>query len=161
VKLQLPSSVSSTQDLTALTLEVRDYARWFSHAVVKMHVAGSQVPRPPVLSPATTELLNELSATKTLNQKGLDELIAQLEDCKASAPTMTITLAAPAPGDLKQGLVTWCRQNIAPNMLINFTFSGSILGGMVVRFGSHVFDWSFRRQILANRQKFPEILRRV
>jgi hypothetical protein len=161
VNVQLPSSISSVQDLTSLILEVHDYARWFSHTVVKMRVAGSQVPRPPALSPAATELLNELNTAKALNQKGLDELITWLEDCKTSAPSLTITLAAPAPGDLKQSLVTWCRQNIAPNTLVNFTFSSSILGGMVVRFGSHVFDWSFRRKILAERQRFPEILRSV
>lgn len=159
--LQLPGSVSSSQDLAALILEVHDYARWFSHAVVKMHVTGAQIPRPPTLSPAAAELIEGLDSEKSLNQKGLDNIIAALEDCKATAQTLTITLAAPAPGDLKQQLVTWCRQNIAPTALVNFKFSSSILGGMVVHFGSHVFDWSFRRQILAEKARFPEILRRV
>lgn len=158
---QLPSSISSLQDVTALLLEVHEYARWFSHTVVKMHVTGASVPRPPVLSAAATELLDGLNADKNLNQKGLDELIAALEEHKATAPNMTITLAAPAHGELKQTLVAWCRQNIAPNILVTFKFNATLLGGMVVHYGSHVFDWSFKRQILAARHNFTEILRRV
>jgi hypothetical protein len=32
---------------------------------------------------------------------------------------------------------------------------------MVVVHGSRIYDWSFRRQILATREKFPEVLRNV
>jgi hypothetical protein len=159
--LQMPNSVSSMEDVTALALEVRDYARWFSHAVVKMHVNGTQIPKPPVVSPATSELIHDWGTKQPLNQKSLDNLITALEDFKLHAATMTITLAAPAGGDLKQQLVGWCRQNISADVLVNFRFNATLLGGMVVRLGSHVFDWSFRRQILASRDKFPEILRRV
>ena len=53
-----------------------------------------------------------------------------------------------------------CRP-VAPDVLVNFQFNATILGGMVVRYGSHVYDWSFRRQILAKRDTFPEVLRRV
>jgi hypothetical protein len=160
-KLQLPNSVASMQDLRALTLDVREYAKWFSHAVVKMHVNGTQVPKPPGVSAAASELIHAWGEQKQLNQKSLDELIETLEEIKSSAQSMTITLAAPPSGDLKQTLVTWCRENIAPGMLVSFKFNSTLLGGMVVHYGSHVFDWSFRRQILAARQTFPEILRRV
>jgi hypothetical protein len=159
--LQMPNSVSSLEDVTALVLEVREYARWFSHAVVKMHVNGTQVPRPPSVSPAASELIHEWGTKQPLNQKSLEGLITALEDFKQHATTMTITLAAPPGGDLKQQLVGWCRQNIAPDILVSFRFNATLLGGMVVRFGSRVYDWSFRRQILANREKFPEILRSV
>ncbi|HSE61421.1 MAG TPA: F0F1 ATP synthase subunit delta [Candidatus Saccharimonadales bacterium] len=149
------------QDLTALILEVREYAKWFSHAVVKMHVNGTQIPKPPSVSPATSELIHSWGAQQQLNQKSLDALIETLATFKASAQTMTITLAAPAPNDLKERLVEWCRKNIAPEVLVTFKFNATLLGGMVVRYGSHVFDWSFRRDILAAREKFPEVLRSV
>jgi hypothetical protein len=149
------------QDLTSLTLEVREYARWFSQSSVKQRMHVGHISDAPALTPAATELIQQWSAQKPLSQQRLDELIATLEGFKATAPSMTITLAAPAPGDLKQTLVGWCRQNISPDTLVTFKFNATILGGMVVHYGSHVFDWSFRRQILAARAKFPEILRRV
>lgn len=161
MKLQLPSSVSSLADVMALSLEVREFAKWFSHVSVKMHVTGSQVPSPPPQSDAARELIDGLLAAKNLNQASLDEMVTALEAYKTGAPSMTITLAAPAPGALRQELVTWARQNLAPNMLINFKFNATLLGGMVVRVGSHIFDWSFRRAILAERYKFAEVLRRV
>jgi F0F1-type ATP synthase delta subunit len=91
----------------------------------------------------------------------LDKLIETLEDYGTSAPIITITLAAPAPNSLKKTLIDWCRKNIAPNALIDFRFNATMLGGMVVQYGSRIYDWSFRRQILAARDKFPEILRNV
>ncbi len=145
----------------SLTLEVREYARWFSQAAIKQRVNAGQTAETPAITPAATELILQWAPKEQLNSKRLDELIAALEALKETAPSMTITLAAQAPGDLKKTLVGWCRQNISPDILVSFKFNATILGGMVVRFGSHVFDWSFRRQILASRAQFPEILRRV
>ncbi|HET8709361.1 MAG TPA: F0F1 ATP synthase subunit delta, partial [Candidatus Saccharimonadales bacterium] len=93
--------------------------------------------------------------------KSLDKNMRALEDYARTAPHLTITLAAPAPASLKQTLTAWCRQNLAPNMLVTFEFNSSLCGGMVVRYGSRMFDWSFRRQIMENKQKFPEVLRNV
>ena len=74
---------------------------------------------------------------------------------------MSITLAAPAGAGLKRTLAEWCRQNIDENLLVHFDFNATLLGGMVVNYGSRIFDWSFRRRILEDRAKFPEVLRRV
>lgn len=161
VKLQLPSSVSSPQDLASLVLEVHGYSRWFAQASVKKRVAGGSLGDPPELSVGATELIRSWAADKQLTGNSLDELVSALEDFKKTAPSLTVTLSAPAPGDLKEKLVTWFRQNIAPDILVTFKFNATLLGGMVVHYGSHIFDWSFRRQILAARAKFPEVLRRV
>ncbi len=159
--LKLPNSVASQQDLTALILEVHTYAKWFSHVMVKQQVHVGQMGEPPPVSEAAGQLLHAWAAGQPLSQQRLDELLAALEEFKTTAPSITITLAAPAPGDLKQTLTAWCRQNIAPSILVTFKFNATLLGGMVVRYGSHVLDWSFRRQILAARGNFPGILRRV
>jgi len=159
--LQLPNNVSSLQDLTDLTLEVRDYARWFLQSSIQQKVSAHHQDNMPDISPTAKELLHVWGSQKSFNQQSLDELIAALEDFKNTAPSITITLAAPAPGDLRQTLVGWCREQLAPNMLVTFRFNSTILGGMVVRYGSRIFDWSFRRRILAARGTFPEVLRRV
>jgi F0F1-type ATP synthase delta subunit len=44
---------------------------------------------------------------------------------------------------------------------VNFNYNRSLLGGMVVRAGSRVFDWSFRRQIIGAEEKFTEVFHRV
>ena len=159
--LQLPDNVSSVQDLGSLILEVREYAKWFLQASIKQHVQAGQISAPPVISSGAAQIIQEWSQKEQLTQKRLDELVKTLEDIKAKADTLTITLAAPASGELRRSLVSWCRNNIAPGILVTFKFNATLLGGMVVRYGSHVFDWSFRRQILAARNQFPEVLRRV
>lgn len=162
MKLRLPDTIASAQDLGALIVEARNYSRWFAHESIKQRVGGKTKAAPaPALTSAMSELLHGWTGTGTFTQTKLDALIAALETYRKSATSVTITLAAPATGAIKTSLVTWCRANISPDVLISFEFNATLLGGMVIRSGSRVFDWSFRRQILAARQNFPEVLRRV
>ncbi|MEP7204775.1 MAG: F0F1 ATP synthase subunit delta [Candidatus Saccharibacteria bacterium] len=161
MKLRLPDSVCSSQDLTSLLLEIRDYGRWFYHNGIKQRTNTKHAVLPPFLSPAGLELVRSCSGARLLDQPSLDKLIEQLETYEKNAPYLTITLAAPPSGDVKQTLVAWCRTNIGPDVLVTFQFNATLLGGMVIRIGSHIFDWSFRRQILAARDRFPEVLRSV
>lgn len=161
MKLSLPTTVASAQDLGALIIETRSYSRWFAHESIKQRLKGGVLAKAPVQSPALQELLKSWAAGGSMTQTKLDALIAALENYRKHAPTITLTLAAPATGAIKSTLVTWSRTNITADVLVSFEFNATILGGMVVRSGSHVFDWSFRRQLLGNRQAFPEVLRRV
>ena len=161
MKLKLPASVASPQDLTALILEVHEYTRWFAHEAIKKRTDAAHSSEPPALSPATIKFIYEWRAKKTLTQQSLDELIKTLEAYSRTAPSITLTLAAPPTSGIKATLVDWCRENIDPNILVTFQFNATLLGGMVVRYGSRVFDWSFRRQLLNAREHFPEVLRRV
>jgi hypothetical protein len=157
----LQNNVFSPQDLKVTVLEVRKYAHWFSQSLIKTKVAGGGYSNPPQISQAAAILINELAAQKPLSTEILDGFIASLEKLETTLPRITIILAAPAPASLKKTLVAWCRQNINPNILVEFRFNSTLLGGMVIRYGSRVDDWSFRRQILAARGRFPEVLRRV
>lgn len=159
--IQLPSSVSSLQDVNGLVLEIRDYAKWFASNAIKERVHVKNAAPPPPLSPAALELVRASSAKRLLTAQTLDALITELESAKKTAPNITITLAAPAGRDIKQTLVESCRNHIAADALITFKFNSGILGGMVLAYGSHVFDWSFRRSIMENRLKFAEVLKRV
>ena len=161
MKLRLPDSVSSIQDITGLTLEIREYAKWFSHAVIMKKIDSKKVSKPPTLSASASEMLRSWADGKSLTRQSLDELIASLEKSKRTSETITIVLAAPATNDIKRQLVAWCRKNISDNILVTFQFNATLLGGMVVRYGSRIFDWSFRRKILANRGHFPEVLKNV
>lgn len=161
MKLQLPSSVASQQDLQALLVDIHTYAKWYSHNSLKKRLRVKRIAEAPVISAAATELIHDWSVVKPLDVHTLDELIAALQAYGQSAPSLTIVLAAPPTGGLKKTLVDWCRKHIAPNILISFEYNSTLLGGMVIRYGSHIFDWSFRRQILASSARFPEVLRHV
>jgi F0F1-type ATP synthase delta subunit len=157
MKLNLPSSISSQQDLGGLVLELREYSRWINHQNILKKVSSKSSEEPPVMSPALKDLLSD----NKKESENIEELINTLDKFKDDASTITVTLAAPATKDIKRTLNDWLRKNIASNILVNYQFNATLLGGMVIRVGSHIFDWSFRRQILANRDKFPEVLRNV
>ncbi len=159
--LHLPPDIVSPRDVSALSTEVRAYAQWFSHNSIKATVGAPTGKTAPTISPVTIEVLKTWVGSDTLTTESLDELLKALDVFKRSAPTMTITLAAPAGGDLKRTLITWCRENIAGNVLITFRFNRTLLGGMVLRVGSHVYDWSFRRKLLTNKVSFLKVLSNV
>jgi hypothetical protein len=159
MRLKLPETISSPQDLAALIVDVQTYARWYAHESIKKQAGAKRKSEPPAVTPATLEVIHDWESKQPLSRQRLDALIRTLTEYKTTAPSLTLTLAAPPTRPVKAELVAWCRQNIAPDILISFQFNSTLLGGIVVRCGSHVFDWSFRRQILENRQKFPEILR--
>jgi F0F1-type ATP synthase delta subunit len=161
MNLNLLDSIYSPQDLRFLIQEIKKYSRWLSQYSIKIRVSKNKPDNPPALSELAVELLKKLSSEKQLNQAGIEELVKKLEELATHSPRITITLAGVPPKSLKQTMVDWCRKNIDPNMLVDFKFNSTLLGGMVVRYGSHVYDWSFRKQILTARVNFPEVLRRV
>lgn len=161
MKLKLPPSIASAQDLTSLIIEIREYAKWYAHEEIKKRVDVKHHSESPVLSKGASELLREWKSSQQINRQSLDLLISTLEDYGKNAPSITITLAATPSSGIKTSLVAWCRENLSPGIMVSFQFNATILGGLVVRHGSHVYDWSFRKQILAARNNFPEILRSV
>jgi hypothetical protein len=161
MKLKLPGNVASSQDLTELILEVRNYSSWFAHESVKKQVDVSNSSPSPILSTGTIELLRDWKTSQQISSESLEMLIKLLEDFATNPRLMTITLAGLPTNSLKISLVNWCRENIAPDILVSFKLNSNLLGGMVVQYGSHVFDWSFKRKILENRGIFPEVLRSV
>lgn len=161
MKLRLPDSIATSQDVTALQLELREYARWFAHEAIKQRTGASQASTPPTLSSAAQDIIASQGGKKGITRESLDSLVKDLDHYTRTADVITFTLAAPPTSSVKANLVKWSRTNIAPDILISFQFNATILGGVVVRYGSRVFDWSFRRQILANRAAFAEVLRNV
>ncbi len=161
MRLKLPPEIVTRQDLKAAIAELKSQAKWLSQATIKKQVIGSEAPASPSLSQAAQDLTSQWHNGQAITQKSLDELVAELNDFAAKATYVNITLAAPPPNSLKQEMVAWFRKNVRTDLLVDFSFNATMLGGMVVRCGSHVFDWSFKRQILANRAKFPGVLRNV
>ena len=157
----LPDMVASPQDLLVVILEVRSYAKWYAHEAIMQRISKKRGATQPVLSASAQKIILDWNDISAISTRSLSVLIATLESYAKNTDTITITLAAPATNTIKLPLVAWCRQNISPGVFVSFQFNSTLLGGMVVRYGSRVFDWSFRRQILASSAQFPKVLRRV
>lgn len=162
MKSNLPASIVSAQDLTMVIREIQDYTAWATHEIIKQK-AGSRRPLAPApeLSLAATELISAWGKTKGTSADSYRQLTEALERIAKSAPTITVTLAGPAPQPLKEQIVGWCRNNLSGNILVTFKFNRTILGGMVVRAGSHIYDWSLHRKLHDNGAAFTEVLSRV
>lgn len=158
---KLPASVSSPSDVTALILEIKTYAQWYGQYANAQRAGSRYQASQPELSDVAGAVIRTWAAETPLTSARIDELIGSLERIEKTAPVMTITLAAPAPAEVKWTLVTWCREHLNEDILVTFRFNATILGGMVVRYGSHVYDWSFRTRIMNGRQHFTEVLARV
>lgn len=159
--LQLPPSIISPQDLARLEIELTAFADWFHHNAIKQEMHIAQGTAMPGMSQECLFVLRSISTNGTLTQASLDAQLESIRMSRQSAPTISITLAAPAGNQLKQQLTEWCRRELDAQTLVDFRFNATILGGMVVRYGSHVFDWSFRRAILNKRAEFAKVLRNV
>ena len=159
--LSIPPDVSSSQELANLILEVKDYSKWFTNYSIVKKISKKSTPSPPKISASAIKLIKDYSDNKSLTRAILNSLVYDLEKSKKQSNLITVTLAAPVTSDVKNSLVKWLRDNIDSEVLVNFQFNATILGGMVLRCGSHIYDWSFRKKILENRQKFPEILQNV
>ncbi len=160
-ELSLPETIASLQDLMQMSIEIREYAKWYAHESILRRVSSKKGSVAPTLSPAARQVINDWSEIAALSTKSLATLITTLESYARNTDTITITLAAPVTNPIKTTLVAWCRKNVSPSVFVSFQFNSTLLGGMVVRHGSRVFDWSFKRQLLASSGAFPEVLRRV
>lgn len=161
MKLSLPATVASSQDLAAIVADVHVYAKWASRELIKQRVSGKSTGKQPEISPEASDVIRTWSGGKPLTQASIDSLLKALDAHRKSAPSITVTLAAIPSGELKAKLVGWIRKELEPDMLVNFRLNRNILGGMVVAYGSHVFDWSFRRKLLDSPVTFHEVLGHV
>ncbi len=161
MNLKLPETIASKQDISTLIAEIREYAQWFEHETIKRRMNVTELSTPPQFSTTAVRLIHDLSVEHTVTLELITQLAKELEVYAQTAPNISITLAAPITPSVKEELVRWCRENISPMTLVSFTFNTTLLGGLVVRYGSHVYDWSFRRKILDNRSRLAEVLQRV
>ena len=162
MKSSLPSSIVSQQDLTMVIREIQDYTAWATHETIKQKAKSTRpMALAPQLSTGATELVSAWGRAKGATAESYRQLIELLERIARTAPSLTITLAGPAPQSVKEHLVAWCRENLSENVLVTFAFNRTLLGGMVVRAGSHIFDWSLHRKLMDNGRAFTEVLQNV
>jgi hypothetical protein len=161
VRLKLSEDIISPEDLKQVITEIRDYSKWMSKNTIKIKVTKKKAGDEPELSDAAADLIKQWKDGKDLSPKILDKLIEELQDYLAKMKTIRVTFAALPTNKTKQQFTKWFRDNLSDEVLIDFRFNSTLLGGMVVNCGSHIYDWSFRRQLLENKDKFSEVVHRV
>lgn len=161
MKLVIPDTVASVQDLNTVINDVNAYARWASRELIKQKVAGKSAGEQPQIGKEASQIIRDWSEGKPVTQTSIESLVTSLDGYKKTAPTVTITLAGIPSGEVKTKLVSWCRKELSPGMLVSFRLNRNILGGMVVAYGSHIHDWSFRRKMMDAKKPFHEVLLHV
>ena len=161
MKLKLSDQVISPEDLKELIEELRNYSQWLNHNSIVKKLTKKSAVNQPQLSEELTDLISQWQDGKEVTATSLSKLIITLTKLLDTTPKLRITLAALPSQSLKKTLVNWCRQSISPFILIDFRYNQALLGGMVVKSNSHIYDWSYRRQILDSKHLLKEVLSRV
>ena len=147
--MKLPIDIYSPDALSATIFELTTH----TGRVRDAHVSNATKPAP---SPALAHIL-ELFELEDPTTATLEKLGKDLEAHLLRAPVAHITLAALPGNATKRDLTTWFRTHISPEVLLTFTARADLGGGIVVQAGSHVYDFSFKRLLLANKARLAEI----
>ncbi len=153
MKVKLNDQIISSDDLRQLIEELKNYIKWFNHEAIRKRVSKTSNITKPEFSDQLNDLLSSWHDKKEISSSTLDELIDELSNYLEKAPKMSITLAALPTTKIKIDLTQWCRKTLSPEMLIDFKYNRTILGGMVINYKSHIYDLSYRRKLLASRDK--------
>lgn len=150
-KTALPDELYSADQLLAVAEELHQFG---------IHMAKTGSKTEP-LSPLAETAFSMISAPERNKPEAVENLRAQLEQMAATAPAITLTLAASPPRTLRNELVRWLRQSIRPDILVNIHVNPDIAGGVVIRSTNRIYDCSFRSALLAHADQFGKVLERV
>lgn len=159
MKLQLPVDVYSPDQVGLLVQELRALLGKRRDLIAQARITGRADPFPSLSS--TLETLLKTSTIIPDDLSSLEELIKQLEDLRVAAPMVHLTLAAMPNRTLIRQLTVWFRDQIHPNTLLTFVMRRDVGGGVIVRAGSSIYDFSFRGQILRHKDRISEIFASV
>ncbi|MFI5240652.1 MAG: hypothetical protein ACHQUB_03000 [Candidatus Saccharimonadia bacterium] len=154
---KLPDAIVTPDDVLLLALEIGQVADLQREAAMRK---SSKTPDLEI-SPQLLEWLDIKPGGALPSATELDKSKLEAETIRQSAPTATITLAALPAHKFKSELVSWFRSEIHPETLVVFVLNREIAGGLAIRFGSQIFDWSFRKLLLTNQQAMSKVLKDV
>jgi F-type H+-transporting ATPase subunit delta len=98
--------------------------------------------------PTTANFLRVLLKNQRLGELSqVNEKLAQILDERAGAVSAQITSARPLPESVKSALEETLRQVTRKKVRLNFQTDESLLGGIVTRIGSTIYDGSVRNQL--------------
>lgn len=160
--LKLPPTLASVEQLEGVMFELTEYLDWSRQSQIKTKVAPAKAGvEPKAWSAELQAILETWSEGKELTMHKVEDLMKELQHVRKTAPAIHLTLAAVPGVAMRQQFVTWFRDEIHPQVLLSFSANRTILGGMVLRAGSHIYDYSWRKLLLAKRDILPELVSHV
>lgn len=153
---KLPISVYSPDHIRFCVEELESYA-----GALEKNSRGSTTAGAWGLSTESSSLVGMLPKTKQDEPEAMRALVDWLNGYLTASRVLGITLAAPASHKLKEELVSWLRENVAKDILVEFSVNPDIAGGMVLRSTNRIYDMSFRSLLLSQPERFTRTLENV
>ena len=159
MRLELPATIHSQAQVEGLILHLQEFLKVIRAQAAKTAIKSARPTKiTEQLDPELAEIAAAWHGSAEITPASLEELSQQLRHLIQTAPVIHLTLAA-VPGEtLKEQFTLWFRRNVRPDILIEFGFSRSLAGGMVLRTTNRIIDMSFRSQLLSKRQSLPALI---
>jgi hypothetical protein len=154
----LPPAVYSPQLLEAVVYDIEVYLNWYRQNQVKKQV-GAAVDPEPTHSAETVLVIEAWLQGQPPTLDSLEQLVDTLRGL--DLPVVHVMLAALPNRSQRETLVNWFRNSATPQLLVSFVADRNLGGGIVVRTPNHVYDYTWKQQLLAGREKLAGILKRV
>jgi len=158
--LRLPLDLYSPEQLSTIIIELRGHASSLRDATVRARVAPQESPAQIHTSALLLGTYREAGVSQT-DQIASEKLLKQLEAIRDRAPAVHLMMAALPNRDFKRKLVEWFRSEIHPYSLLTFATRADIGGGVIIQAGSHIYNYSFREQILSHKHRISEMYNSV
>jgi hypothetical protein len=155
---ELPAAVYSPQLLESVMYDIEQYLEWYRQAAVQKKV-GTKPQAEPTHSAETVLVIEAWLAGKTPTLESLEALVAELRSLQL--PEVHVMLAALPNRSQREALVTWFRANITSHVLLSFVADRNLGGGLVVRTPNHVYDFTWKQQLVSGRDKLAGIIKHV
>jgi len=153
--LKLTPDVVSQADVTRLNRELDSLDDFFVSA--KARPAGSSI-APPKLSHAL-EALAEENGLNLLDEKARQILADQLAAVYKEAPNFHISFAVEASPKSLERILTWMRQSIHPQLLLQVGLQPTIAAGCVLRTTNKIFDMSLRARLNSQTEYLAQLIK--
>ncbi len=154
--LSLPIQIVTKTDVSRLSREVETLNEFFTQAAVKGALAKTV--------PQSSQSLNSLIGDNGLNmlkKEDRDRLKAFLDMLRSRAPVVSASFATDPKPDFLMKLTAWFRAEAHPYVLLKVGLQPNIAAGCVFRTSNKYFDFSFRNQFKASKEKLSAALRKV
>jgi hypothetical protein len=155
---ELPSAIYSPAILESVMYDIQYYLDWTRQNQIRLKV-GAKAKDEPTHSAETVLVIEAWLGGKPATMASIEELLSHLRTLEYSE--VHLMLAALPNRTQREALVSWFRTNVAPGLLLSFVADRNLGGGVVVRTPNHVYDYSWKQELVLGRSKLAGILKRV
>lgn len=137
-----------------MSREMNGLSDFFTQAAVRK--AGTSVTAPKLTKP-----LDELAKANQLNlldEKDRAKLAEQLTNVQSKAPNLHISFAVEPPPKALEKILSWMRENLDPQILLQVGLQPNIGAGCVLRTANREIDMSMRQHLIDSQKHLVELI---